>query len=222
MVVDNKVEPSDYRSFCQFIAYFHMILKEKSSSLTAKQIQTYLQEKIFFTMKKRCLVQTICSNKHPHLLQEVVMTKRKGYRVDLTTLLFNKNVDLNTRDANDQSPILAALRQVSGDFASIMLETIEQEYQRHYFHLKHARNYPQRIPYLNHYHLKHGYPLHVSLLSHKFDITLRILKLIKPPKGAPNQPKFIYSPDPAVKSSIGANIVHLLLVKYDKDPKTCK
>ena len=51
--------------------------------------------------------------------------------------------------------------------------------------------------------MKHGYPLHISILTEKFDIALDILN---------NK-----SANPHVLNTIGANIVHLLFVKYDKD-----
>jgi hypothetical protein len=51
--------------------------------------------------------------------------------------------------------------------------------------------------------LKHGYPLHISILTEKFDIALDIL----------NDPNC----NPHVLNTIGANVVHLLFVKYDKD-----
>ena len=56
---------------------------------------------------------------------------------------------------------------------------------------------------LNKISLKHGYPLHISILTEKFDIALDIL----------NHPDC----NPHVVNTIGANIVHLLFVKYDKD-----
>jgi len=60
---------------------------------------------------------------------------------------------------------------------------------------------------LNKISLKHGYPLHISILTEKFDIALYIL----------NDPNC----DPHVLNTIGANVVHLLFVKYDKDVNLC-
>jgi ankyrin repeat protein len=55
---------------------------------------------------------------------------------------------------------------------------------------------------LNKQSLKHGYPLHMAILSQKFDIALYLLKM---------------DVDPHVLNTIGANLIHLLFVKYDKD-----
>ena len=67
------------------------------------------------------------------------------------------------------------------------------------------RRHPHLLPDLNQNSLKHGYPIHIAVLSRKFDIALRMLKLA---------PGFV---DVSVLSSIGANIVHLLFVKYEED-----
>ena len=56
--------------------------------------------------------------------------------------------------------------------------------------------------------MKNGYPLHMAVLSSKFDITLKMLD--------------IPSLNPNVFNSVGANIVHLLFVKYDKDPEIAR
>ena len=47
--------------------------------------------------------------------------------------------------------------------------------------------------------------MHIAILSHKFGIALRMLKL---------GPAFV---NPTTLTTIGANIIHLLFVKYDKD-----
>lgn len=39
------------------------------------QIAAQFNENIRFSLKQRCIAQAICSGKHPHLLQEIVMTK---------------------------------------------------------------------------------------------------------------------------------------------------
>ena len=52
---------------------------------------------------------------------------------------------------------------------------------------------------------KHGYPLHISILSHKLDITVRMLKMRNNLVNA------------NILTSIQANILHLLFVKYEKD-----
>ena len=58
---------------------------------------------------------------------------------------------------------------------------------------------------MNKLNSKHGYPLHIAILSHKFEIALRMLRL---------GPKIV---NPKITTQIGANIIHLLFVKYDKD-----
>ena len=56
---------------------------------------------------------------------------------------------------------------------------------------------------MNRQSLKHGYPVHMAILSHKFEIALQLLSM-------PDV-------DAHVLNSVGANTVHLLFVKYDKD-----
>jgi hypothetical protein len=51
--------------------------------------------------------------------------------------------------------------------------------------------------------LKHGYPIHIAILSHKFEVALEMLN--------------IKELNPNVLNTIGANLIHLLFVKYDKD-----
>lgn len=65
-----------------------------------------------------------------------------------------------------------------------------------------------RVPNLMMIHEKHGFPLHIAVLSHKLDVALRMLRLGPP------------AIDPHVLTSIGANVVHLLFVKYEKDAVT--
>ena len=78
------------------------------------------------------------------------------------------------------------------------------------------RKYTKKLPNLNEFHEKHGYPLHIAILSHRFDIAYRMMKLGKS-DAIVGGTEFPYAVDTSVTSSIGANIVHLLLVKYDKD-----
>ena len=99
--------------------------------------------------------------------------------------LINGNINLNTLDAHDQAPLLAAIRQPSSEYAQVMLNN--------------KSKYPLD---LNKQSLKHGYPLHMAILSQKFDIALYLLKM---------------DVDPHVLNTIGANLIHLLFVKYDKD-----
>jgi ankyrin repeat protein len=61
---------------------------------------------------------------------------------------------------------------------------------------------------LNRESVKHGYILHFAILQDKFDVTLALL----------NNPSI----DSHVQTSIKANLVHLLLVKYDKQPESAK
>ena len=69
---------------------------------------------------------------------------------------------------------------------------------------------------LNKISLQHGYgyPIHMSVLSHKFDTTLLMMEN--------NDTRYLSNVDYHVLNTIGANIVHLLLVKYDKDTKLGK
>ena len=132
-----------------------------------------------FTIKKRCLTQTICSNRHCHLLLDIINSKSNCVISDL----INKNIDLNIQDINDQAPLLCSLRQPTSEYAKILFASISC--------------FPLN---LNKISLKHGYQLHISILTEKFDIALYIL----------NDPNC----DPHVLNTIGANVVHLLFVKY--------
>jgi ankyrin repeat protein len=51
---------------------------------------------------------------------------------------------------------------------------------------------------------KHGYPLHIAILSSKFDVAIEMLR--------------VPGLDPHVLNTIQANCVHLLFLKYDKEP----
>lgn len=135
-----------------------------------------------FHPKKRCIIQTLCSNKHPHLLEELVKTT---YEDPISTII-NQNIDLNVVDSHDQAPTMCALRQETSLYAKLLLSNVS--------------NIPLRLNQLS---LKHGYPLHIAILANKFDIVLDML----------NRDDV----DPKVMNTIGANCVHLLFVKYDKD-----
>jgi hypothetical protein len=89
---------------------------------------------------------------------------------------------------------LGALRQLTSEYASILLEVNERN--------------GEKVPDLNFCNPRHGFPFHIAVLSQKFDIALRMLDLD--------------CIDATVKSNIGANIGHLLFVKYDKDPILAK
>lgn len=104
--------------------------------------------------------------------------------------LVNTNLNLDILDKHDQAPLLGSLRQSTSEYAKILISspsvaTID----------------------LNRQSLKHGYPLHMAILSHKFDIALELLSM---------QERL----DPNVLNTVGANVVHLLFVKYDKDAVT--
>lgn len=70
--------------------------------------------------------------------------------------------------------------------------------------------YSRKLPDLNACSLRHGYPLHIAILSHKFEIALRMLRI------SGSGP---FSVNASVTSSIGANIIHLVFVKYEKNPE---
>jgi len=172
-----------------------------------------------FSLKKRCIAQAICSNKHAHLLQEIIMTKNRNPNLITTTI--NQLIDLNIKDTQNQTPILGAFRQLTSEYANILLQILELEKERFDNQIddndrRFNRKYTKKLPNLNEFHEKHGYPLHIAILSHRFDIAYRMMKLGKNvhDKGGNGFP---YAVDTSVTSQIGANIVHLLLVKYDKD-----
>lgn len=106
--------------------------------------------------------------------------------------LINENVDLNVPDNQDQTPLLGCLRQATSEYAKILLDS--------------SSVHPVE---LNIKSLKHGYgyPLHMAILLQKFDIALQLLQM---------HDKI----DPHCLNTVGANIVHLLFVKYDKDAVT--
>ena len=85
--------------------------------------------------------------------------------------------------------LLGSLRQATPEYAQILLES----------HSVHPVN-------LNVKSLKHGYgyPLHMAILLQKFDIALQMLEMHD-------------QINPHCLNTVGANIVHLLFVKYDKD-----
>ena len=72
--------------------------------------------------------------------------------------MINKKIDLNLLDNNDQAPLQGALKQSSSDYAKILLESNSD------------------IPIdLNLQSKKQGYPLHMAILGHKFEIALTLL-----------------------------------------------
>jgi len=87
------------------------------------------------------------------------------------------------------------MRQQIPDFCHVILDAIQLN--------KNAR----KVPDLKRANVKHDYPIHMAILSHKFEIALRILLM--------NDDLV----DPHITTQIGANIIHLLFVKYDKDPE---
>ena len=78
------------------------------------------------------------------------------------------------------------------EFASVFLDKIEQK---------------RGIVDLNLLNQKHGYPLHIAILSHKFEIAKRLIFLNRRYQQV----------DVSALTTIRANIIHLLFVKYDKD-----
>lgn len=127
-----------------------------------------------------------------HLLKEVTYSHYK----DPVSRAFNKLVDLTVHDSSNQDCLVAALRQQSPDFAHALLDVVEHYRRRN-------PRVTEFLPELNKQNEKHGYPLHISIFFHKLEVTLRMLKL---------------GVDSSVLTSIGANIIHLLFVQYDKDP----
>lgn len=178
-------QSKDQRTFTEFIVHFHVCLILKRQGLTQQELIDGVNG-LKFTSKRRCIAQTLCSNKHPHLFEEIINTKSNS----AISKLVNQNYDLNVTDTHDQAPLLAALRQTSAEYPKILLSSPNL----------------QRLD-LNQQSLKHGYPLHMAILSHKFEIALQMLTLKD-------------QIDPNVLNTVGANVAHLLFVKYDKDAVT--
>jgi hypothetical protein len=111
----------------------------------------------------------------------------------------NSLIDMDIEDTGGQSPFLCALRQGVPDYSHFLLDVIQEQCNGN-------KAITQKIPNLQRANIKHGYPIHMAILSHKFEIALRILNM---------KHNLI---DPHITTSIGANIIHLLFVKYDKDP----
>lgn len=107
------------------------------------------------------------------------------------------------------------MRQVSEEYAAILLETVEHENKRQSSASRPRRRYSKKLPDMNICSQRHGFPLHIAILSHKFEIALRMLRTARfPGRKAPP-----FAVDAAVTSSIGANIIHLVFVKYEKNPE---
>ena len=66
-----------------------------------------------------------------------------------------------------------------------------------------------KYPDLTKINAKRGYPIHIAIQTGKFEIVLRLLKLAR-------EKKLL---DPCITSQIDANLMHLLFVKFEKDPK---
>ena len=87
------------RSFGEFLTYFHICKKIKSQELDRETIEKHFNENIRFSLKQRCIVQAICSNKHVHLLQEIIMTNNPT--PDPITTIINQEIDLNIKDTQN-------------------------------------------------------------------------------------------------------------------------
>ena len=88
----NEDNPEHQRPFLEFICYFH-ICKEKNLILKPSEFIDGVNA-LRFHVKERCLVQATCSNKHPHLVREVVCSKNGGE----VSRLINRHIDLNIPD----------------------------------------------------------------------------------------------------------------------------
>lgn len=176
---DNR--SASFKTFTEFVCYFRICKVLKTTNLKVTDVVNGINH---IRMKKdRCLAQTICSNNHAHLLLEIVRTKSSNP----ISVLVNSNINLNQLDATDQAPLMCSLRQASSEYAKIIL----------------SANSVHPID-INKQSLKHGYPLHMAILSHKFDIACDLMRMTHKIK-------------PDVLNSIGANLVHLLFVNYDND-----
>lgn len=132
-----------------------------------------------------------------HIIQELLISE-SDHPVAKTV---NAIIDMDIEDSSGQSPFLCALRQTLPDYSHFFLDVIEEK-------LKGNDAITNKIPDLHRANIKHGFPIHMAILSHKFEIALRILTI---------RNNLV---DPHITTSIGANIIHLLFVKYDKDPDT--
>jgi hypothetical protein len=91
-----RIESSVQLSFVEFLLYFHVCRKLQRTKLTAQEATGGLNG-LRFGQKKRCIVQHLCSNKHLHLLREVVDCRG----VNPFSQLVNQEICLNTLDAQD-------------------------------------------------------------------------------------------------------------------------
>ena len=178
-VLPNEKRPQ--RSFVEFLCYFYICKKLKTDVLFPELVVSKLND-LKYLQKERSLPLAICSNKHPHLLQQIVKSK---HDCPLAKVL-NRNINLNNFDLMQISPLIGALRQQSSEYARILMSS-ESTCQLD----------------VNLHAGEHGYPLHYAIMSEKFDIALALVSSREI--------------DPHVLNTIGANMVHLLFVKYDKE-----
>ena len=86
----------------------------------------------------------------------------------------NKTIDLNIPDMTDQAPFLCSLRQTEEIYAKIMIDLIYLEVEKPGY-----SEWTKKLPELNKLNLKRGYPIHIAVLTHKFDSLQRLVKLWK-------------------------------------------
>lgn len=195
-----KGTPSDsqqpYKTFCAFLCYFHICTVTKQTSISEGDIEAQINKKLRYYGKGRCVSQVTIQNKHFHLLQELLLTTTE----DPLSRLVNRCIDLGIHDKNGQAPLMCSMRQIHPDYAKLLVKVIKLGKAG-------SQEVTKKLPDVNEAHESHGYPLHVAVLSKKMEVVLSLLQ--------------VQDTDASALTSFGANIFHLLLVKYDSDRDTC-
>ena len=65
-----ETQKKDKRSFAEFLVHF--IVAKSDNTLTIDAIDEAFNQNLRYTVKKRCLVQTMISNRHLHLLDHIL------------------------------------------------------------------------------------------------------------------------------------------------------
>ena len=60
------------KSFASFLCYFIISIKAKTQEISDEQLDKFINDGLRYSVKNRCLTQTIISNRHQHLLEHVV------------------------------------------------------------------------------------------------------------------------------------------------------
>ena len=93
---ESTKSPKDTLTFCEFICFFNIRSRDKTSDeITIEQIRTLLNEELRYGIKQRCIVSTVISNKHLHLLKEITNSQETDSLISLTV---NQLIDMNIED----------------------------------------------------------------------------------------------------------------------------